>query len=262
MNKNDRRADETKASNSVENTTSEQVSEASQPAATATAAVDRVERKADESADVSIGSSTNTNTNSTDAGIDTAETSQASTDATATDRTSIDAAETGQASTDTQWIVVLCGLPGVGKSTVAAHVMEQIDATRLRTDVIRKELFDEPQYTTSETNTVYQTLYDRAEALLAEGNSVVLDATFAKSRYRIPVQDIATDHGVQLRLIRVVCKQSVVEKRIASRDDISDADFTVHRQFKDTFEPLESEHATVDNSSARCDTRDQVEQLF
>ena len=57
-----------------------------------------------------------------------------------------------------QWLVALCGLPGVGKSTVAGYVTEQLDAVRLRTDVVRKELFDEPQYTAEETESVYREL--------------------------------------------------------------------------------------------------------
>ena len=40
-------------------------------------------------------------------------------------------------------LVVVCGLPGVGKSTVAGVVSDRLEASRLRTDVVRKELFDE-----------------------------------------------------------------------------------------------------------------------
>ena len=47
--------------------------------------------------------------------------------------------------------VVVRGLPGVGKSTVAGTVSDRLEACRLRTDVVNKELFDDPAHTVGET---------------------------------------------------------------------------------------------------------------
>jgi len=163
---------------------------------------------------------------------------------------------------DSRWLVALCGLPGVGKSTVAEYVTEQLGATRLRTDVIRKELFDEPAYTDSETDRVYRELYERAEDQLAAGGSVVLDATFADADHRTEARDAAARHGVGFRLIEVVCEQAVAERRIATRDDVSDADVDVYHRFQSEFDAVESEHAVVDNSGSKAETYRQVDALF
>jgi len=161
-----------------------------------------------------------------------------------------------------QWLVALCGLPGVGKSTVAGYAADHLDAVRLRTDAVRKELFDEPAYTDAETDAVYEELCDRAAEHLSTGGSVVLDATFADAGHRQWARDVASRRGVAFRLIEVVCEQSVAEERIAARDDISDADVAVYRRFRSEFDPVEEEHAVVDNSGSTAETRRQIEGLF
>ncbi|MFB6177910.1 MAG: AAA family ATPase, partial [Halobaculum sp.] len=52
-------------------------------------------------------------------------------------------------------LVVVCGPPGVGKTTVASEAADQVDGTVLRTDVVRKDLFPEPTYDEAETEAVY-----------------------------------------------------------------------------------------------------------
>lgn len=173
-----------------------------------------------------------------------------------------DATDGSSVSSGGQWLVALCGLPGVGKSTVAADVTERLGAVRLRTDVVRKELVDEPAYTESETDAVYRELCERAGERLADGESVVLDATFARGDHRERIRDLADRHAVEFRLVRVVCDQPVVERRIANRDDVSDADVDVYRRFKDEFEPVEGDHAVVDNSGEEAETRAQIDTLF
>lgn len=163
---------------------------------------------------------------------------------------------------DEPWLVVLCGLPGVGKSTVAAFVTERLAANRIRTDAVRKGLFEDPQYTDKESETVYGELYDRTRESLGRGESVVLDATFADRRRRHEARSIADDLGTNFRLLEVVCDRAVAEERIAERDDISDADVEVYRHFREEFHPIEMHHVPIDNSGTKAETRAQVERVF
>jgi hypothetical protein len=160
-------------------------------------------------------------------------------------------------------LVVVCGLPGVGKSTVARFIADEIDAERLRTDIVRKELVDDPAYTDAERRAVYEELYDRAGARLAADDDLVLDGTFWASHLRDRAAAIADDHDVEFVLVRVTCSVGVVENRIEAREaDASDADVAVHAQFREDFDPIEREHVTVDNSGALDTTREQVEAMF
>jgi len=159
-------------------------------------------------------------------------------------------------------LVAVCGPPGVGKSTVARRVAERIDAEVLRSDVVRKELFDDPEYTSEETAAVYDKLLARADRRLADGRRVALDATFTRRGRRRAVRDLAERVGCGFRVVRVDCEASVVERRIADRDGVSDADFAVHRELREQFQPLEMDHVTVDNSGSEAETREQVDAAF
>lgn len=171
--------------------------------------------------------------------------------------------QTGQSAAgeeaDTPQLVVVCGLPGVGKSTVARAIADRLDADVLRTDVVRKELFEAPEYTSDETRAVYDELLARARERLDDGRAVVLDATFKTRTRRHDARELAADIGAEFRLVYVDCDSEVVERRIAARDDVSDADFEIHLQFKDRFEPVEMDHERIDNSGSERETVEQVD---
>ena len=164
-------------------------------------------------------------------------------------------------------LVLVCGLPGTGKSTVAERIVELLPARLLRTDVVRKELFPEPTYEAEESAAVYDELLDRARDLLDAGEDVVLDATFRRQELRDRAAGVADDADTEFRLVRVECAEAVVKERIERRqreeDDESDADFSVYNQLKTEFEPIEREtHVVVDNSGSLAATLSAVDEAF
>ncbi|MEZ3115352.1 AAA family ATPase [Halobaculum sp. MBLA0147] len=165
------------------------------------------------------------------------------------------------AAATTASLVVVCGPPGVGKTTVAETAAERLDATLLRTDVVRKDLFPAPTYSDEETTRVYTELLERARSRLAREESVVLDGTFRTRDTRRRAAGVAETTDTPARLVRVACEEPVVRRRLADReDDASDADFAVHRSIREQFEPLELAHARIDNSGTAAATRRQVEE--
>jgi hypothetical protein len=160
-------------------------------------------------------------------------------------------------------LVVVCGLPGVGKTTVSGAVAERLSAARLRTDVVRKERYDRPTYTDRETDSVYEALFERARSRLSAGEPVVLDGTFRERARRAQARKVAASEGVESRTVHVVCEESTVRARIEAReDDASDADFAVHRELREEFEPFERPPVVVDNSGDRKKTRARVDAVF
>ena len=164
--------------------------------------------------------------------------------------------------TDAGTLVVVCGLPGVGKSTVAKQVADRIDAAVVRSDTVRKRLFSDPTYSAEETASVYGALLSRARDRLARGESVVLDATFADSRFRTAAVELGAEAAAESTLVCVECEQAVAERRIRERDGISDADVDVYRQFADAFDPIETEAVVVDNSGDKHETVAQLDAHF
>jgi hypothetical protein len=171
--------------------------------------------------------------------------------------------EARDASQTTPQLVAVCGLPGVGKTTVAEDIAERLDGRLLRTDVIRQEILSDPDYTEEEARTVYRELFDRASDLLEAGTSAVLDGTFKQEGDRDRAVAISASLDAPFRLVKVECAEDVVRERIAGReDDESDADFEVHQLHREQFEPISRPHVTVDNSGAMADTLRQVEARF
>ena len=157
-------------------------------------------------------------------------------------------------------LVVVCGLPGVGKSKVSRTAGDLLDATLVRSDVVRKDLVDEPQYTTEETERTYAAVRERARDILDDGGRVVLDATYRARPFRDNVAAMAADLGVDCEFVHVTCDPDVVRERIEQRTDtVSDATYENHLELKAEFDAFERPHVTIDNSGAWANTREQIE---
>ena len=158
-------------------------------------------------------------------------------------------------------LVAISGVPGTGKTTVAEAIADRIDATVLRTDVVRKELYDAPEYTEAETETVYDEVLDRARERLAT-ESVVVDATFKTRAVRDAARAVAEAADASFRLVGVECDDAVVRRRIRERtDDESDADIEVYELFHEQYEPLDAPDLVVDNSGTLEETFAQLDEL-
>ncbi len=84
------------------------------------------------------------------------------------------------------WIT---GFPASGKSTLAAALGEQlaahrVHATVLESDQLRRTLAPDAGYSESDRNAFYQQMLDIGLALLAQGRSVIFDATANRRVYR------------------------------------------------------------------------------
>nr|NIQ96347.1 AAA family ATPase [Desulfuromonadales bacterium]NIR33573.1 AAA family ATPase [Desulfuromonadales bacterium]NIS42272.1 AAA family ATPase [Desulfuromonadales bacterium] len=100
-------------------------------------------------------------------------------------------------------LILTCGLSGTGKTTVARALSETTGAMLLRSDVIRKEIFghDSRQarpggfnkglYTAEKTARTYAELRKRSEKILAEGKTVIADASFGKAADRLSFAALA-----------------------------------------------------------------------
>lgn len=146
-------------------------------------------------------------------------------------------------------IIVMCGLPATGKSTVARALAAPLGATVLRTDEIRKHLAgvastargDESLYTNEVTDRTYAQLASQTRKLITAGRSVVADATFASSRRRKALIQIARDGGVPWAVVHTTASDQTVRRRMAARAtdrcEVSDADWVVYQRMREHFQP-------------------------
>jgi predicted kinase len=150
-------------------------------------------------------------------------------------------------------LVLVCGLPSTGKSTVAKQIAEDFNGKILRTDVIRRELFkkatledvmksDTPMiYNLEEVfdaqdtipdkyqemiweqkKEVYDELFHQITIILEKGEDVVLDGTFYERRLRERIYSIAEKTSTHVFLIECHCSEKIIRERLATRKNVPD----------------------------------------
>lgn len=146
-------------------------------------------------------------------------------------------------------IVIVCGLPGVGKTTLSRELAPIINAIILSTDKIRKELIPRPTYRWQERRLVYDVLVLLAKYLHNAGVNCILDATFNTENSRKELKRKLALMPNQFSLIECTCSEDKIISRLKNRkNDYSDADIFIYRKMKKIYEPVSEEHIIVDTS--------------
>ncbi|MBL8794465.1 MAG: AAA family ATPase [Planctomycetia bacterium] len=147
-------------------------------------------------------------------------------------------------------LLLVGGLPGTGKSTLAQGLAAEAGFTPLRCDVVRKELADLPEtqftppelrdklYSPAMTDRTYAETLRRAEALLFAGQRVLVDGTFREEHRRKTFLEAAQRWGVPTLLLLTSARSETVKQRIDQRrGDASDADWSIHQLLAQGWEP-------------------------
>jgi uncharacterized protein len=133
-------------------------------------------------------------------------------------------------------LVAVGGLSGTGKSVLARGLAALIEpppgAVIIRSDVVRKRLFDVGEttalpgeaYQADTSVRVYETLYDTARRIVAQGLSVVIDASFMREEQRTALRRLAGQHDTRFVGLFLTANLATRLGRIAHRqNDASDA---------------------------------------
>jgi len=155
-------------------------------------------------------------------------------------------------------LVLTCGLPATGKSTLAKSLAVPLRAVVLRSDLVRKELAGlaprerAPQeiYSDEWTTRTYDTLRARAADALTRSRHVIVDANFPTRAFRNPFAALAREHGAPFAILHATADDDTVRARMHERsrdtNEPSDADFDVYLRLKARFQPpAASEHALI-----------------
>ncbi len=150
-------------------------------------------------------------------------------------------------------IILFCGLPGVGKTSLANQLAPLVNAVVLSTDKVRKELISEPTYTKEEKKLIYDVMLLVARYLHnAAGVNCILDATFnTEESRRTARKKLANTSQEQIYIVECICPEDIVISRLKTRKgDYSDADIGIYRKMKQTYEPVKEKqrHIVTDTS--------------
>jgi predicted kinase len=153
-------------------------------------------------------------------------------------------------------IILLAGLPGTGKSTLAHALAPHLNAAILSKDQIRHALFapQDVEYSTKQDDFVMQLMLKAAAWLFNKkpARVVILDGRTFSRRYQIDEVINTSNHLQQpWRIIECTCPEELARTRIesqASDHPAGNRTFDLYREVQSHFEPITLPKTTIDTS--------------
>ena len=148
-------------------------------------------------------------------------------------------------------LVILCGLPGTGKSYFARELARLAPFVWLNSDRTRKLLVDQPSYSRREHRRVFSAMHVLTRGYLRDGYSVAFDATNLNEDVRRPLYESAGAVGVEPLIIRFTAPAELVRRRLTDRADgvgeasQSDATWEVYSRMAVADQPVPRPHLLV-----------------
>ena len=153
-------------------------------------------------------------------------------------------------------LIVMAGLPGTGKSTLARALANALDAIVLDKDRVRAALFspDAIEYSAAQDDFCVEVMLQTARYSLQQNPArpIILDGRTFSRRYQIgTVVEAAHRMQPSIKLIQCVCSDTTALARLArdienSAHPAQNRDAILYHAVKARFEPITIPHLTVD----------------
>ena len=149
-------------------------------------------------------------------------------------------------------IVMMAGLPGTGKSTLARALAARVNGAVLDKDEIRRALFAPAQieYSTEQDDFCMEVMLQTAGYLLRQNSSqfVFLDGRPFSRRYQVQrVIKYASGLGQAWRIVECVCSEETARQRIEGQEHMAaNRDFGLYVRVKERFEEIGLKKTVVD----------------
>lgn len=150
-------------------------------------------------------------------------------------------------------LIIMAGLPGMGKSTVAAELTRRMNAVVLSKDVVRHALFPPElvEYSTEQDDFVIEILLQTAAYIWGRDaeKTIILDGrTFSRESQRKQMIEFAERAKQEWKMVECVCTDEIAKARLRQTDSSHPAGNRtpqLYDEVKARWEPITQEHVTV-----------------
>lgn len=153
-------------------------------------------------------------------------------------------------------LLIMVGLPGVGKSFVVDALRNLIPLTVVRTDRVRSYVRGRPTYTAAEMTFIYEVCFALVDKRLGDGQRVVFDASNYLAARRQRLATIARRREAPVAVCHVQASEAVTRRRLSQRlgggrreNDYSDAGWSVYQWMVEAQEPVALPHLRLDTTA-------------
>ena len=152
-------------------------------------------------------------------------------------------------------IVLMAGLPGTGKTTLARELALRTQGALISKDEIRAALFSrhDIEYSVEQDDFVMQVMLDAAGYLLRKnlGRKIFLDGRTFSRRYQIDrVVEFARERDQPSRIIECTCSESSARQRLDVNPDplhpAENRSFALYLNVKERFEAIVYPKTVID----------------
>ena len=122
-------------------------------------------------------------------------------------------------------VILMSGISGSGKSTVARQLARQINAIHIRSDAVRKHLAGisiherggNEIYTPEMSEKTYERLQQLGIRLAQAGYPVILDAKYDRQAPRLAVIQAAQQHPLPIQILHCTAPMEILQERVEQR---------------------------------------------
>ncbi len=149
-------------------------------------------------------------------------------------------------------IILMAGLPGSGKTTLARALASHLQGTVLSKDEVRSALFaaKDIEYSTEQDDLVQQIMLKAVEFTLQRhpNRLLFLDGRSFSRRYQVDrVLEAAGRLQQPWRILECVCAEDTARHRLAVQEHpAEDRDFQLYLRVKSRFEPITLPKTVID----------------